>query len=155
MDSEEFKRGPDIYRILGPTDRIWSLRELAENVQLCIYWMEDYRKDLQKDVDRYRAKALPPVSSKTRFIWRKDGDMMHLTLVHPLANGTQEIEIIGTDPDAIYNAKSRIEAARWLKQCEEDLAAHMERDRLMRKHLDAIADIVDELDYSDKFLELR
>jgi hypothetical protein len=28
----------------------------------------------------------------------------------------------------------------------------MERERLMREHLDAIADIVDKLDYSDKFL---
>ena len=68
---------------------------------------------------------------------------------------TKEIEIIGTEPDAIFDAKERIEAARWLNQCEEDLAAHMERERLMRKHLDAIADIVDELDYSDKFLGLR
>lgn len=155
MDAEEFKRGPDIYRMFEPGVRIWSLEELADNVRWCIDWMEDYRKDLQQGVDEYRAKAPPPVSSKTRFVWRKVGDMMHLTLIHPLENGTKEIEIIGTEPDAIFDAKERIEAARWLKQCEEDLAAHMERERLMRKHLDAIADIVDELDYSDKFLGLR
>lgn len=152
MDAEEFKRGPDIYRMFEPGDRIWSLEELAENVKWCLYWMEGYRKDLQQGVDMYRAKAPPPVSSKTRFIWRKVGDMMHLTLIHPLENGTNEIEIIGTEPDAIFDAKKRIEAARWLKQYEEDLAAHMERERLMGKNLDAIADIVDELDYNDKFL---
>ena len=155
MDAEEFKRGPDIYRTFEPGDRIWSLEELSDNVGWCIHSMEEYRKHLQQDFDMYRAKAPPPVSSKTRFIWRKVGDMMHLTLIHPLENGTKEIEIIGTEPDAIFDAKERIEAARWLKQCEEDLAAHMERKRLMRKHLDAIADIVDELDYSDKFLGLR
>jgi hypothetical protein len=152
MDTEEFKRGPDVYRTLGAGDQIWSLEELADNVKWCIHWMEDYRKHLQQGVDEHRAKAPPPVNSKTRFFWRKAGDMMHLTLIHPLENGTEEIEIIGTDPDAIFDAKKRIEAARWLKQCEEDLAAHIERERQMRKHLDAIADIVDKLDYSDKFL---
>jgi hypothetical protein len=152
MNDEEFKRGPDVYRMFEIGDRIWPLEELAENVKWCISTMEEYRKHLQQDVDRYREEAPPPVNSETSFTWRKDGDLMHLTLIHPLENGTNEIEIVGTDPDAIFDARRRIEAARWLKQCEEDLAAHMERERQMREHLDAIADIVDKLDYSDKFL---
>lgn len=151
MDEEEFKRGPDVYRMFEHGHNIWSLRVLAENVKWCLRWMEDYRKQLQRDVDRYREKAPPPVNAETSFTWRKDGDLMHLTLIHPLENGTKEIEIVGTDPGAIYEARRRIEAARWLKQCEEDLADHLERDRLMRKHLEAIADMVDSLDYSDKF----
>jgi hypothetical protein len=155
MDEEEFKRGPDVYRMFEAGDQIWSLEDLADNVMWCLHWMEGYRKDLQQDVNKYRAKAPSPVSSNTRFVWRKDGNMMHLTLIHPLENGTEEIEIVGTDPEAIFDAKDRIEAARWLKQCEEDLASHMEHERLMRKHLDAIADIVDGLDYSDKFLDLQ
>ena len=129
-----------------------SLEQLAQDVMGCVHTMKDYRDHLEKDVDDYRSKAPPPVNSETRFHWRKSGALMHLTLSHPKEDGTETLEIIGTDPDDIRHAKSRIEAARWLAQREDELQSHIERERQLHRQLDRVADILDELDYQDRFM---
>lgn len=131
----------------------WSTEELARNAQFCLSDMKRYRKHLKKNVNKYRSEAPPPVNADTKIIWREGGGLMHLTLVHPLEDGTDAIEVVGTNYEAIRNARSRIEAARWLGQAEEDFNSHMERENRMMKHLDGIADILDELNYRDRYLE--
>lgn len=137
----------------GP-ERSWSTEELAKNALFSLSFMKEDRDLLQKDVDHYRSEAPPPVNSETKFIWRKEKKLMHLTLVHPQKNGVEIIEIVGTDPNAISAARKRIEAARWLAQSEEDLHCQIEREQQLRANLNSIADILNELDYKDKFLNL-
>lgn len=156
QEAEEIGLERWLHPYISPDDEIqsWSTEELSQNIMGCISSIDDYRKDLQKNVDNYQLKAPAPVNSRTKIIWRKSGKLMHLTLAHPLKDGTEQIETIGTDPDKIYDAKKRIEAARWLAQSKEDLKSHTKREKRLLNHLDRIADILDELNYHDKFLNV-
>jgi len=127
----------------------------------CISSMKKYRKDLQDHTDEYTKKTdgLPDnvdILKDIVYKWRseKNTGMMHLTIAYPLNNGTSQLEIIGTDPEAIKKSRKLIENSRWLTQFSYDLDCHIKREKQLMGHLESIAGLIKELDdrYKDRFL---